>query len=622
MVLEKINHPNDIKKIDKEEKKVLAYEIRKFLVEKVSKNGGHLASNLGVVELTIALHSLMDFPEDKLIWDVGHQSYVHKILTGRKDRFDELRCTDGLCGFPKISESDCDAFDTGHSTTSISAGLGIVKAMELNKENHKVVAVIGDGSLTGGMAYEAFNNAASLKRNFTIILNDNHMSISRNVGGMSKYLSSIRTARPYLGLKENVENVLASIPTFGDRLVNRVRTTKNGIKALFVPGMFFEDMGIKYFGPIDGHDLKALNQTLLEAFSVEGPVLVHVVTKKGKGYVPAEKQPGKFHGVGPFDVKTGELISNGNGIKYTDVFANEIVKIARNNPKVVAITAAMADGTGLAKFKREFPNRFFDVGIAEAHGVTFAGGLSVGGLIPVFAVYSSFLQRGFDQIITDVALTNRHVVFAIDRAGIVGQDGETHQGDFDLSYLNLIPNLTIMAPRNAKELETMLDFAVNKVDGPVAIRYPRGEASKVLPNFNSEIKLGKAEVIAKGADVAIISFGNMFDRALNVCKLLEDEGISATLVNARFLKPLDEDTIVNIGRTHKLVVTLEENVKTGGFGEAVVCALSKNQVNVSTEVISIPDAFVPHGKVDELNKKLGLDTESILHRIMSAKISE
>ena len=475
MILERIQKANDIKKLKWDELEVLAAEIRQFLVENVSKTGGHLASNLGVVELTMAMHLAFSLPKDKMIWDVGHQAYTHKILTGRKDGFANLRQYGGMSGFPKRKESDCDAFDTGHSSTSVSAGLGYVEARALLKEDYRVVSVIGDGSLTGGMAYEALNNAAHLKTNYIIVLNDNNMSISENVGGMSMYLNGLRTADFYNDLKKGVTDTLSKIPGIGEHVVSGIRRTKNSIKQLFVPGMLFEDMGITYLGPVDGHDIKQLYRTFKEAQKMDHAVLVHVKTKKGKGYAPAEKYPSKFHGVGPFDYETGQALEVKKKETYTDVFAEVMCELGEKESKLVAITAAMKDGTGLCKFQEKYPDRFFDVGIAEGHAVTFAAGLAAAGLKPVFAVYSAFLQRGYDQIVHDVCMQKLPVIFAIDRAGLVGSDGETHQGVYDIAFLNHIPNMTILAPKNKQELRTMMEFAVSH-DGPIAIRYPRGTA--------------------------------------------------------------------------------------------------------------------------------------------------
>ena len=471
MILEKIKKPNDIHKIPLKDFEPLAAEIRDFLIRSVSRTGGHLASNLGVVELTLALHNVLDFPEDKLIWDVGHQAYTHKILTGRKDEFKNLRQEGGLSGFPKRSESPCDAYDAGHSSNSISAGLGYVHARDILGQKHHVVSVIGDGALTGGMAYEALNNAAELKTNFIIIINDNNMSISRNVGGMSTYLSALRTAEAYTGMKMGVTKALKKVPKVGTALVDTMRKTKSSVKQLFIPGMLFENMGLTYLGPVDGHNMRQMMKLFNEAKRVEGPVVVHVLTKKGRGYEPASAHPDRFHGTGPFDIKTGRALQKKTVPGYTDVFSKALVSLGEKNKKLTAITAAMPDGTGLVEFSRRFPDRFFDVGIAEEHAVSFAAGLALGGLVPVVAIYSSFLQRAVDQILHDVCMQKLHVIFAVDRAGLVGADGETHQGCFDLSYLSMMPNMTVLAPKNDRELEEMLAFAVS-FDGPIAIRYP------------------------------------------------------------------------------------------------------------------------------------------------------
>lgn len=621
MYLEHIKEPNDIKQLDMEELEVLAEEIRSFLVEKVSKTGGHLASNLGVVELTMAMHLNLDLPKDKIIWDVGHQAYTHKILTGRKKGFEDLRTYGGMSGFPKRKESDCDAFDTGHSSTSISAGLGYVCARDIKNEDYHVISVIGDGSLTGGMAYEALNNAATLNTNFIIVLNDNKMSISQNVGGMSRYLDSLRTAEAYSDLKNIVETAVGSIPIGGELMVNQIRKTKNSIKQFLVPGMFFEDMGIKYLGPVDGHDLKALNRIFREAKRVNGPVIVHVLTTKGKGYVPAEDDPSKFHGTGPYVIETGESLGGNEKDSYTTVFSKVMVDIAKHDETVVAITAAMEDGTGLSAFHKYFPDRFFDVGIAEGHAVTFAAGLAAAGLHPVFAVYSSFLQRGFDQIIHDVCLQNLPVVFAIDRAGLVGSDGETHQGVFDLSYLSLIPNMTIMAPKNKWELADMIRFAV-KFQGPIALRYSRGTAYDGFQEYRAPIKYGKSEVIFEEKDIAILGVGNMFESASKVRLLLKEAGYDCSLVNARFVKPIDEEMIAELTKSHKLIVTIEENVRIGGYGEKVQEFLSDNNLNTSVLNIAIPDEYVEHGSVDILRREVMMDEETMANRIISAYVTE
>jgi len=563
MVLEKIQKENDIKKLTPEELELLKDEIRQFLIESISVTGGHLASNLGVVELTMALHLCFDLPKDKIVWDVGHQSYTHKILTGRKDGFSSLRQYGGMSGFPKTDESDCDCFNTGHSSTSISAGLGLATARQVTGEDYHVVSVIGDGALTGGMAYEALNNASSVKGNFIIVLNDNNMSISENVGGISQYLSGFRTADAYRDLKNNVMNSLNHIPIYGERMVKHIRNTKSSIKQLFIPGMFFEEMGIIYLGPVDGSDIKEMCRVFDEAKRVDGPVLVHVLTKKGAGYGPAERYPSRFHGAEPFVIETGLPKNKRTKANYTDVFSTVMKKLGERNPKVVAITAAMADGTGLRRFHRNFPDRFFDVGIAEAHATTFAAGLAKAGLIPVFAVYSSFLQRAFDQILHDVCIQNLHVIFAIDRAGLVGSDGETHQGIFDISYLSVIPNMTIMAPKNKWELSDMMKFAVS-YDGPIALRYPRGAAYDGLKEIRQPIELAKSELIRKGSTVAIMALGSMVKTAVDVVKLLEAEGISATLINSRFAMPFDKEAIKELPAEHSLLVTMEENVQSGG----------------------------------------------------------
>lgn len=616
MVLKKINKENDIKKLNEQELAELPKEIREFLVDNISKTGGHLASNLGVVELTMALHLSLRLPKDKIIWDVGHQAYTHKILTGRKEGFSNLRKYGGMSGFPKRKESLCDAFDTGHSSTSISAGLGYVSGRDIRGEKYRVVSVIGDGSLTGGMAYEALNNAATLNKNFIIILNDNHMSISPNVGGMSKYLDGIRTAKFYTGMKQGVERSLKRIPGAGPEIVNSIRKTKSSIKQLLVPGMFFEDMGITYLGPVDGHDLNALMRALYEAKKVNGAVLVHVLTTKGKGYVPAEKEPSKFHGTGPFDIKTGKSLGGASVASYTDVFGEALCKEASTNKKIVAITAAMADGTGLTDFAKNYPKRFFDVGIAEEHGVTFAAGLAASGLTPVIALYSSFLQRAYDQIIHDVCLQNLPVVFAIDRAGLVGNDGETHQGVFDISMLTNIPNMTVMAPKNKYELEAMLPYAIH-LKQPVAVRYPRGAASTKFQEFQSEIVYGKSEVLYEEEQIAIIAVGHMMDTAGEVRKEIKEIGYACSLVNARFIKPVDEEMLDLISKDHKLIITIEENMITGGYGNAVRMAVEDRKLDVKVANLGIEDLYVEHGGIEELRREVLLDKEAIVKRVVA-----
>lgn len=616
MLLEKIKKENDIKRVADVDLPVLAEEIREFLIESVSQTGGHLASNLGVVELTMALHKVFTLPEDKIIWDVGHQSYTHKILTGRRDGFDHLRMLGGMSGFPKRVESDCDSFDTGHSTTSISAGLGYVRARDIKKEDYSVVAVIGDGSFTGGMAYEAINNAATLDTNYIIVLNDNEMSISENVGGISAYLGNIRTAKAYTNLKMSVTNLLNKIPKIGRQAIEGVRRTKRSIKQLVIPGMFFEDMGLTYLGPFDGHNVKQLVKAFQEAKRVNGPVLVHVLTEKGRGYAPAVLRPAKFHGVSAFDVLTGEPKAKKMKSNYQDVFSEAMVNIGKNHPDVVAITAAMADGTGLTDFSKLYPKRFFDVGIAEEHAVTYAAGLSLGGLIPVFAIYSSFLQRALDQVMIDVCMQNLHVVFAIDRAGLVGNDGETHQGCFDLSYLSMIPNMTVMAPKNDIELADMMKFAISH-NGPIAVRYPRGTAYDGLKEHRSLIKLGKGEVLRKGSKVALVAVGKMVEIAEQAADLLKEQyGIEATLVNARFVKPFDKELMRTLAQEHEVFVTLEDNVHQGGFGQQVTDWLSEKHLHPEIINISIPDQFVEHGSVGQLYEKLGMDAGSVVCKVM------
>ena len=617
MVLDKIKQPNDIKNLTMEEVQALPDEIRSFLIEHLSKTGGHLASNLGTVELTIALHLLLDFPKDKLVWDVGHQAYTHKILTGRADEFEHLRQYGGISGFPKREESACDSFDTGHSSTSLSAALGYCMARDLAGDNYKVAAVIGDGALTGGLAYEALNNASRLKKsNFLIILNDNEMSISKNVGGMSTNLERLRTSSKYVGLKNNVLNSLEAWPN-GEKIIRKIRSTKNGIKSLMVPNMVFEDLGIMYLGPVDGHNIKAMLETFKMAIGINGPVLVHVITKKGNGYEPAERHPSRFHGTDIFEIETGLPKRNPNP-GYTDVFSTVMRKMGDRNPEVVAITAAMAEGAGLKRFRNMFPDRFFDVGIAEEHAVTFAAGLALGGRTPVFAVYSSFLQRAYDQILEDVCLQNLHVVFAIDRAGLVGADGSTHQGIFDVSFLTSMPNMTLMAPKNKWELSDMMKYAVSEHKGPVAIRYPRGEAYCGLKEHREPIVLGKAEEIKKGSKVMLFALGSMVKKAEETCELLKEKGIDAGICNARFAKPLDKDYLSQIKSDYDLIVTMEENVMTGGFGEQVQTFLYDKGYKGSVLKIAVPDEFVRHGSVTLLFKELKMDAESIAKRIIKA----
>ena len=618
MLLDEIKKENDIKNIPLEQLPQLAGEIRTFLLEHLSKTGGHLASNLGAVELTMALHYVLCLPEDKIIWDVGHQSYTHKILTGRKEGFEHLRMLGGMSGFPKRSESPCDSFDTGHSSTSISAGMGYVCARDLNKENYQVVSVIGDGALTGGMAYEALNNASQLKSNFIIVLNDNEMSISKNVGGISSYLGNLRTAEGYNDLKIEVKKGLNRIPGIGPATVKKIHKAKDSMKRLLIPGMFFEDMGITYLGPINGHDCARMIQVFQEARKIQGPVLVHVKTEKGRGYEPAMRHPARFHGTAAFDLEHGIPLNKNGKANYTDIFSTVMRKFGDREEKVVAVTAAMPDGTGLKRFRNMFPDRFFDVGIAEEHAVTFAAGLALGGLIPVVAVYSSFLQRAIDQIIEDVCLQKLHVIFAVDRAGLVGSDGETHQGCFDLTYLSMIPNMTVMAPKNKWELSDMLKFAV-KYQGPIAIRYPRGEAYDGLEEFRAPIVLGRSEFLFEGEKTALLPVGSMVKTGEKVYRQLKEDGENPTLINARFVKPLDEKMLDFLAAGHSLIVTMEENVKTGGFGMAVADYMRMNHPQVQVLIFAVPDQFVEHGTPEKLKEKLGLDPVSIYEKIKEAR---
>lgn len=613
MILEQIGKENDIQKIDKSQYPALAEEIRNFLIETISVTGGHLGSNLGTVELTMALHLSLNLPEDKIVWDVGHQSYTHKLLTGRKEGFEHLRKLGGMSGFPKRKESKCDCFDTGHSSTSISAGLGLVKARDLKGEKHTVISVIGDGSLTGGMAYEALNNASRLETNFIVILNDNNMSISENVGGVSKYLNNVRTADKYLNLKEGVYNKLLAMPN-GESIVGNIRKAKSSVKQLVVPGMFFEDMGVTYLGPVDGHNIGEMVKVLGEAKRCKNAVLVHVFTQKGKGYRPAVRHPARFHGAEPFDVETGVPKNPRTKANYTDIFSTVMTKLGARDESVVAITAAMPDGTGLKRFHNIYPDRFFDVGIAEEHAVTFAAGLAAGGLKPIVAVYSSFLQRAYDQILHDVCIQDLHVVFAIDRAGLVGSDGETHQGIFDLSYLSSIPNMHIMAPKNKWELSDMLKFAVNFA-GPIAIRYPRGEAYDGLGEYREKIEYGKSEIIAEEGDIALLALGSMVKTAVQVRDRLKEKGFQVTLVNARFAKPIDEAVIRHISRTHRLAVTMEENVASGGYGEKVRAYADSLSDGLELLTIAIPDEYVEHGNVEALKREIGINADAIITRI-------
>lgn len=625
-ILAQIEKPNDIKNIAPEDYRRLASEIRACLVNSVSRTGGHLASNLGVVELTMALHLCLDFPEDKLVWDVGHQSYVHKILTGRWKDMDTIRQHGGLSGFPQIKESETDAFDTGHASTSVSAALGYAHAARLHGRENRVFAVIGDGSMTGGMFYEAINNAATLKSNMVIILNDNNMSISKNVGGMSKYLTKLRTASQYTALKDNIENALNKMPYIGENVIDKIRRSKSSLKHLVIPGMFFEDMGLTYIGPVDGHNVNQLVKTFENAVNLDKPVIIHVKTKKGKGYRLAEENPCFFHGVEPFDIRSGKLRKKpeAGAVTYTEVFGEKLCELAAGDERVVAVCAAMPQGTGLIPFSQRYRDRFFDVGIAEEHAVTFAAGLASDNLIPVVAIYSTFLQRAYDQIIHDVCKTGKHVVFAVDRSGIVGCDGETHQGIYDVSFLSGIPGLTIMSPKNAVEFEDMLEYAVNKYDGPVAIRYPRGTACMDMAGYRQDIEYGRSEIIYGNTEekrrVLLLAAGSMVDTALRAADSLACDGISSTVVNIRFIKPLDTRLLEKLIPNHDIVATLEENVISGGISEQVAAYMQWNGFSGRKCLpVCLPDAYVEHGNTDVLKEKYGLTYDAVtegIHKII------
>lgn len=618
-LLNQIVKENDIKNIPKEDYKELAKEIRVKLVQSISRTGGHLASNLGAVELTMALHLTLNFPEDKLVWDVGHQSYVHKILTGRADLFGTLRQMDGLSGFPKVKENPCDTFDTGHSSTSISVALGLAKARDLRGTDEKIFAVIGDGALSGGMAYEALNNAASLHSNMVVVLNDNKMSIAPNVGGMSNYLGKIRANRKYRNLKANVESALDKIPNLGQPLTKHIKKAKNSIKQLFIPGMLFEDMGLIYIGPVDGHNTQELLTAFETAVSVvDQPVLVHVLTKKGKGYKPAERKPSLFHGVGPFDIHSGEPEA-GDGKSYTDVFGQWMVQKGEEMPELVSVCAAMPDGTGVVDFAEKYPERFFDVGIAEEHAVTFAAGLAAGGMRPVVSVYSTFLQRGYDQILHDVCMNRLPVVFAVDRSGIVGRDGETHQGIFDLSYFGTMPNMTVLSPMDEEDFIYALDYAVSQKEGPVAIRYPRGNVFSCKFERSSEngYHTGKAEVLQEGSQVVVLAVGNMVEKALEAACILNGQDIEPTVVNMRFVKPFDKELVRRLAGENQLIVTMEDNVYSGGFSAMIQAFLQENGLGAAYCLpICLPDSFIGHGAPEELYAKYKMDAASVAERIM------
>lgn len=618
MLLDKINKPNDIKSLSVSELNVLASEIRRFLIDHIAITGGHLASNLGVVELTIALHRVMNFPDDKLIWDVGHQSYTHKLLTGRKD-FDNLRQYGGLAGFPKRNESACDVFDSGHSSSSISAALGFVSARTLSGGKEKIACVIGDGALTGGMAYEAINNASEQNKNLVIILNDNEMSINENVGGTSNALAKMRTSAGYNSLKNDVKGKLTRIN--GNKLIDRVSRAKNSIKQLVIDGggMFFEDMDVMYMGPFDGHDIKTMTEKLEIAFEYQGPVVVHVITKKGKGFEPAEKHPARFHGTDPFVIENGIPVNSKNP-GYTDVFSTVMRKMGDRNDKVVAVTAAMSDGTGLKRFRNMFPKRFFDVGIAEQHAVTFCAGLALNGYIPVFAVYSSFLQRAYDQVLEDVCLQNQHVIFAIDRAGIVGKDGETHQGIFDIAMLRCMPNMTVMSPKNKWELSDMMKYAV-AAEGPIAIRYPRGEAYCGLEEYRAEVVTGKCEemyTVGEGSKkVLLFALGSMVKVAEKAAEVLGTE-YTVTVTNARFVEPIDTEYILKASDEFDCIVSLEEGIRNGGMGEKVLRILYEDGYKGRFINVSVQDQFVTHGAPDKLLSVLKMDAQSVVERVREA----
>lgn len=607
-LLDKLNFPEDLKKLNESDCKVLSNEIREFLIDSVSKTGGHLASNLGVVELTLSLFKAFNFDRDKIVWDVGHQSYVYKILTGRKEGFKKLRQYQGMSGFPKRSESKYDHFDTGHSSTSISAGLGIARARDLNKENYNVISVIGDGALTGGMALEALNDVGFRKTNLIIILNDNQMSISTNVGGLSRCLNKLRIEPKYNKLKTDIQASLNQ-SDLGKNIAGKISKVKDSIKQLVVPSMFFENMGIKYIGPIDGHDISAMTDVFAKAKKISGPVIIHVLTQKGKGYALAEESPSKYHGVGPFNLESGELnVSPKNS--YSKAFGKALTNLGEKDKKIVAITAAMPEGTGLNCFSKKFKNRFFDVGIAEEHAVTLAAGMASNGLKPVFAVYSTFLQRAFDQLLHDVCIQNLPVVFAIDRAGIVGDDGETHQGINDLSYLSIIPNIHIVAPKCLEEVEVLLKWALNK-NAPVAIRYPRG--GNIINNLSpiKEVEEGKWEIVNKGSKVCIISTGKMVQHAMLARDILYEKGLNPVIINATFIKPIDKNLLENIKKEGYNILTIEDNILKGGLGSVIKDYLSEIDYKGKIRSLGYDDEFIPQGNVETLYKAYKLDCENI-----------
>ncbi len=612
MIIDKVNWPDDVKKLTIKEKIELAEELREKTISAVSKTGGHLASNLGVVELTIALHSCFNMPEDKIVWDVGHQTYIHKMLTGRKDKFDTLRQMDGIAGFPRTSESEYDSFDTGHSSTSISVALGMARARDVLGKKHKVVAVIGDGAMTGGMALEALNDAGISKTNLIVILNDNEMSISKNTGGLSMFLAKLRTKKAYINSNVSAKDFIRKIPVIGEKIVTLTVKVKNSIKQLIIPKMYFENIGFRYLGPINGHSIQDLEEIFNISKELDGPVLIHVLTKKGKGYKFAEENPNKYHSTSAFNIETGEKKSS-SGKDYSKVMGDKLTELARNDDKIVAVTAAMEDGTGLHKFAEEFPNRFFDVEIAEQHALGMVAGMAKEGLKPVIPIYSSFLQRGYDQLIHDIAMQELPVVVCVDRAGIVGNDGETHQGILDLSFLNTVPKMNVIAPKNFEELEKMIEFAVN-FDKPIAIRYPRGGEGKYQFSKCDEIVLGKAEMLREGSDVTIVAIGKMVSYAMEVADELQKKGIEAEVINARFVKPIDNETITgSLGKTKRLV-TIEDNVINCGLASSVKSVLEEAE-EIRVLNVGYPDEFVKHGSVDEIEEKYGMDVQSIVKRV-------
>ena len=620
-MLERVNSIDDLKKLNIDDKKILAQEIREYILDIVSKNGGHLASNLGVVELTICLHSVFNVPEDKIIWDVGHQTYTHKIITGRKDKLKTLRQLNGIAGFPKVEESDLDCFNTGHSSTSISVALGMAKARDIKNENNFIVCVIGDGALTGGMALEALNDAGSSNTKLTVILNDNEMSISKNVGGVNMLLSRLRTKKLYTKSNISIKNILKKVPVVGEPVVKLVQRTKRSIKQFIIPKMYFEDIGFRYLGPVDGHDIEKIESLLNISKQLDGPVLIHVLTKKGKGYKIAEENPDKFHAIGSFDINTGESLKEKQK-DYSKVFGEKLVKLATENERIVAITASMKDGTGLTEFQKNFPNRFFDVGIAEQHAIGFAAGLAKNGMIPVVPIYSSFYQRAYDQVIHDVCIQNLPVVMCVDRAGIIGADGDTHQGILDLSFFNIIPNLTIMAPKDFKELEKMLEVGVN-LGKPVVIRYPKGSEGKNKFNKCEDIILGKSEIIKEGKDISIIAIGKMVDRAIDISNKLEENNIDAEIINIRFLKPLDKETIINSINKTKKVITIEDNITLGGLSSSIKELIIDNCIkDVKLKTFGYPNKFIKHGTIEQKEEKYGLDAQSIYKCIIDNFFNE